>query len=130
MGGQVRSWNFSTGETETLRVFSESNYITDVVMGINDHLFAGSSEGQLAIVSGDFKRRAEINAGIKSGIRSVAIGFDPSKLLVSTDGHKVHILDLEKESIIDEKSFEGHTDIITDLFAFDDKPEFITSFNY
>ena len=124
----MKGWNYLTGEmAHSLRVFPDSHFVTTVKMMINDALLAGSSEGSLARIDGEMRERIDVQAGLTRGIKKIEIGFDPSKALVATEDSRVHMLDLEKEKVISQKVFEGHADAITDIFAFYDRPQFITS---
>lgn len=126
-GGKVTSWDLASGETRSLRAFSEANFVTALRAAPDDRLYAATSEGELALLAGDLSSRAEVRAGLRSGVRALAVTHDPGKLVAATESNQLHVLDVEGEKLLSQRFLEGHSDLITDVLAFPDAPVFLSA---
>lgn len=126
--GALKAYSFESGEEKySAKAFSEGHFIMALKAGIEDNLYVGSSLGSLSMLSEDLKEQKAVNLGLTCGIRTLSVGFDPSKLIIGCDDFRIYIADLEKEKLLSQRAFEGHNDLITDVYAFYDRPQFVSA---
>lgn len=123
--GTLYQYSLESGKEEKTDVFNKS-FIQSLAVTKGDNIVLGSTEGNVCIVNSKLDKKTEIAQKLNFGIPIIENCIEEEKCyVVSADG-KIYFLDLEKQQFMEDKLFEGHLDIVTDLTVQQSQNRFFT----